>query len=437
MGKFLRLNIFICLIFSILSFSATLYVSSNHSGALVYLGGNTSYRGEFVGMSGDESSPLVIDGLENRIYPIQIVYPDYMIYYGLIDLSSSNQVQINVRLSYKKYEVYTQKKNLVRVRSQLLAPFAVDYDLNDTVDLIVGRGDGKITLFKNRANNKFRLGKGKDLKAEGQKIRLTGPIHPFAVDFDNDGDFDLLAGDGDGYIWYFENQGDFKNLAPGVALEADQNPIQMPENFASPWVVDYNLDGKKDLVVSAGDGFAYKFLNIGEDYAPQFTQDGILGEGTRYGPINFGGPAVVGFYDVDRDGDLDIGASTSQGLIKIWLLGDGGFSFELYTYFQDNLELLNVGENASISICDVNKDGQIDLVFGNSRNRIFYYQSQHLDGDIIWDGKVDGADWARLRTALGCSRGDACYLPDADLNDDDIIDSTDEGILLGNFGRTY
>jgi len=434
-SKFFQLILIVIFIFYI---SATLYVSSNHSGAKVYLGGNTSYRGELVGESGDESNPLIVDGLDNRVYSVQLVYPNYMIYYTNIDLSSSSEAKLNVRLSWKKYEVYGRKKNIkVRIKQKNLAPFAVDYDLNGTVDLVVGKGNGKIELFKNSSKKRFRLDKGKNLKSEGEVIQLTAPVHPFVVDFDNDGDFDLLVGDGDGLVWLFENQGDFSNLAHGEVLEADSAPIQVSGNFASPWVVDYDEDGLKDLVVSAGDGFAYKFLNIGSDDSPIFTKDGLAGEDTKYGAINFGGPSVVGFYDADRDGVMDIFASTSDGLLKIWLLGEDGFEFELYTYHKDSFELLDAGDSASVSICDVNNDGQIDLVFGNSTNKLFYYQSSHLDGDIVWDGKVDGADWARLRTALGCSNSDKCYLPDADLNEDDIVDSEDEAILLANFGRTY
>ena len=443
-GIKMRGQIWGVLILSSLLISATLRISSDPPGAQIYLDGNYSYRGIYLGNAGDSSNPLVVNGVSDQRHFLQLVLPDYMIHYQVVDLSSGGTIDLSVRMPAKKYEVYTTSSQLELCRRILWwwicsplqftngysSPFAIDYNRNGTLDLLIGSGAGYVYYFPNRSSTDFRLAQNDyvQLQAGGTVLDVGERAKPFAVDFDNDGDYDLLVGNSLGEVWYFENQNN--NLAGGVALTADGSTIQVPGGLSAPFVVDYNQDFKKDLVVSSGDGYAYKFLNIGNDSAPVFTADGRAGNDN--GPFHYNGAVVGGYYDLDRDGDLDFGWAREDGLCQGFLDNSEGI---LHTYYLE--QLLDAGTYASVSFGDVNGDQQMDLIFGREDGYLVYYISQHLDGDIIWDGKVDGADWARLRTALGCSRGDACYLPDADLNDDDIIDSTDEGILLTNFGRTY
>lgn len=58
--------------------------------------------------------------------------------------------------------------------------------------------------------------------------------------------------------------------APEKLLSGDE-PINVEVGHATPYVIDWNDDGKKDLLVGQfGGGKLRVYLNKGEDAAPQF-----------------------------------------------------------------------------------------------------------------------------------------------------------------------
>ena len=135
-----------------------------------------------------------------------------------------------------------------------------------------------------------------------------------AVDWDDDGRLDLLAGDTDGFVWLFRNT--TGALAPvfatGVRLQAAGRPLRVhgeePEARAAGYarvdVTDWNEDGRKDLVVADGRGWVTLFLNEGTDAAP------VLGPGRRVRasgqPIDGTSRGSVLVRDWDGDGRKDL-----------------------------------------------------------------------------------------------------------------------------------
>src|SRR4029079_7819774 len=100
-----------------------------------------------------------------------------------------------------------------------------------------------------------------------------------AVDWDDDGRVDLLAGDSDGFVWLFRNTtGALAPVfAPGVRLMAGGRPLRVygeePDARAAGYarvdVTDWNEDGRKDLVVADGRGWLWLFLNPRAHAAPR------------------------------------------------------------------------------------------------------------------------------------------------------------------------
>ena len=70
-----------------------------------------------------------------------------------------------------------------------------------------------------------------------------------------DGKKDLLVGSGDGVLRVYLNQGSDSSplWASPVPLELKGEALHV-ENFAAPFVADWNGDGKKDLLVGNGNG---------------------------------------------------------------------------------------------------------------------------------------------------------------------------------------
>ncbi|HUG52911.1 MAG TPA: VCBS repeat-containing protein, partial [Vicinamibacteria bacterium] len=135
-----------------------------------------------------------------------------------------------------------------------------------------------------------------------------------AVDWDEDGRMDLLAGDTDGFVWLFRNTTDARApvFAPPSRLSAGGRPLRVygeetearAAGYARVDVADWNEDGAKDLLVADGRGWLWLFLNRGSNASP------ALGPGRRLlangKPIDGTSRGSVLVTDWDADGRKDV-----------------------------------------------------------------------------------------------------------------------------------
>ena len=101
---------------------------------------------------------------------------------------------------------------------------AVDYDDDGDLDLVVGCFGMKFFLFENKADKD-----GKNAIAEkAEVLSIQSTSHhaaPHLVDWDNDGDLDLLSGTSDGGVIYSDNTGTRSETAVGGLYPA-RRPIE-------------------------------------------------------------------------------------------------------------------------------------------------------------------------------------------------------------------
>src|SRR5207249_3397709 len=156
-------------------------------------------------------------------------------------------------------------------------------------------------------------------KAASRPIAVSAPAVPFVVDWDNDDKKDLLVGAGNGRVLYFHNTGtEFDPaLAAGTPIQAGGADFVAPGGNASPWVVDWDGDGRKDLLVGAGDGSLWLLLNVGADAAPVFASaspveltPSTVRKRTAY---DVGADAAPAPFDVNRDGLFELVTGSSGG----------------------------------------------------------------------------------------------------------------------------
>ena len=137
-------------------------------------------------------------------------------------------------------------------------------------------GDAK---FETTAEGTFVNYQGRRIKSTPEKpVMITGTasaVH--AVDWNGDGRIDLLVGDIGGNVYLIRNEGTPKKYAFGKPRQLKAGGKALHVNGdAGPFACDWDGDGLIDLLVGAGDGSVWFYRNVGSATAPELAAGVLL-----------------------------------------------------------------------------------------------------------------------------------------------------------------
>lgn len=247
---------------------------------------------------------------------------------------------------------------------EMITPTAIDWDKDGDLDLIVGDEDGRVAFIEN--SGKFTAERTPQFlppiyfKQEADELKCGALATPVGVDWDGDGDTDILSGNTAGYIAFFENLSGPRVEKPKWAaprnLAADgqvirpmagengsiQGPAEAKWGYTTLSVADWDADGLPDIVMNSILGRVVWFKNIGPREAPKL--------------------AAAQPIEVEWDG-------AQPALAYGWLRPEG--------------KALLTQWRTTPAVVDWNEDGLADLVMLDHAGYLAFFERSKGDGKLV------------------------------------------------------
>jgi len=257
----------------------------------------------------------------------------------------------------------------------------LDYDFD--LDLIIGDIDGSLHYYENIGDrNTPEFQEDVTFFLTPTYVDVGQRSSPTVGDLDNDGDYDLLIGDIDGKLHFYRNTGS-KSAAVYNKEATFQSNIDVGTG-SNPTLVELNGDGKLDLIIGNWEWIESYYINTGSSAEADFTLDP-----STYDGLDVGFNSAAAFYDLNNDGLQDL------------VIGHKQYSLEhpLLTYINNGTQTMPVWEehtsyfpevagilerHVAPVFADMDNDGDKDLIAGSWDGRLYYFESTGTPDNPEW-----------------------------------------------------
>jgi VCBS repeat protein len=294
----------------------------------------------------------------------------------------------------------------------MIQPRVVQWHPDGRPSLLISEEDGTVSLVENLAprGQEPRFDAPRNLIQIDPFLKSGALSRPTGSDWDGDGDLDLISGNSAGYIQLFENTGsrtraeftDRGYLKAGGSVirhmagsnGSVQGPAEEKWGYTNPWVADWDLDGRLDILVNDIKGEIVWYRR---------TAGGEL-EAARAVEIEWTGPAPKPDWvwwepkgkqlltqwrttpravDWDRDGLPDLVMLNHQGYLSFFRRARVSGELRLLPperiFVEPNGRFLNLSAGRAgrsgrrkIDFADWDADGDLDLITDSDEGPVWY-----------------------------------------------------------------
>ncbi|MBX7259260.1 MAG: FG-GAP-like repeat-containing protein [Candidatus Hydrogenedentes bacterium] len=294
----------------------------------------------------------------------------------------------------------------IRMELEMVRIASFDWDKDGDMDLVAAQEDGRVALIE--CTGKVEQGTPDFLppvffQQEAADVKVGALATPCGVDWDQDGDDDLIVGDTAGFINFVENLdgGNPPKWAKPARLEAGgrairiqagsngsiQGPCEAKWGYTVPEVADWDQDGLKDILINSIWGEILWYRNTGTKGAPALAEAQpieVEWEGATPKPAwlwwNPKGKQLVTQWrtsprvlDLNRDGQNDLVVLDTEGYLAFFEGAKWGDTRKLRPgkriFTNENGEPLRLNEKIAgksgrrkWTFVDWDQDGRLDIL---------------------------------------------------------------------------
>jgi hypothetical protein len=270
-------------------------------------------------------------------------------------------------------------------------PVFFDYDCDSLMDIVVSNNGywmyswdsignvyskyrSQLALFKNTGTKIQPAFALIDTNYANIASMNTAAAYPSFGDLDNDGAFEMIVGNSDGKLYFYENTAGAGNPATFALAQSSWMNIDVGK-FSTPQLVDIDRDGLLELVCGEKSGKLFYFDNTGTLSSPLFSSSPTNSNFgnvnvTDYTLSNYGYSAPCFF---DDNGDFRLFSGNYAGRVYYYKNIDGNLSGS-FTKVDTAFGGISEGMRSAVTLYNIDNDSYMDMVIGNYAGGISFYK---------------------------------------------------------------